>query len=110
MVWPFTLTSTDAAQLDRMVVELKQSIPPDQTTNPSKALSVNKATKVIERVVNDFHVFNKERRMGYFARVRFLHKLEWHLLDAGYAKPFVDVVLEGMLVATVKVSQVQSKP
>lgn len=109
MIRFLALTAEDTAQLDRMATELKQSIPPEQTNNPAKALSVNKTTKVIERVLKDFQTYNKNRKLGYFARVRFLHQLEWRLRDAGYAKPFVDVVLEGVLAATVNSNKVRNQ-
>jgi len=110
MIWPFSLSQPDIEQLERMATELMKSITPEQTANPAQALSVNKTTKAIERLVKTFHSYNQERRLGYFARVRFFHQLEWRLRDGGYTKAFVDLVLEGLLMSQGKPGQTLRKP
>lgn len=97
MIWPFSLKQTDAEQIEQLVSNLKKNIAPEVTVNRAEAMSVNKTTRVIERVVKSFQTYDENRRLGYFARVRFFHQLEWKLRDTGYSKEFVDLVLEGLL-------------
>ena len=42
-------------------------------------------------------MYDSERKLGYLARVRFFHKLEWALRDAGYAKEFIELIQESLL-------------
>lgn len=110
MIWPFSLPEADIKQLELIASDLIKSVKPELTNNPAQALSVNKTTKAIERSVKAFHAYNKERRLGYFGRVRFLHQLEWRLREAGYNKAFVDLVLEGLLMAKSQSEDLSRKP
>jgi hypothetical protein len=99
MIWPFSLTQTDIDQVEHLVADLKRHINPDLTANKTQALSVNKTTRVVERIIKSFQAYDETRKLSYFARVRFFHQLEWKLRDAGYSKEFVDLILESLLMS-----------
>jgi hypothetical protein len=79
------------------VESLKKDIAPTLTVTRRQALSVNKTTRVVERMVESFRTYDSERKLGYLSRVLFFHKLEWALRDAGYAKEFVELIQESLL-------------
>ena len=97
MIWPFNFSQADQQCIQELVSDLKKNIAPDLTVTRRQALSVNKTTRVVERLVEAFRVYDSERKLGYLARVRFFHKLEWALRDAGYAKEFIELIQESLL-------------
>lgn len=97
MMWPFTLAQADKDQIEALIKDLKRDIAPELTVKRRQAMSVNKTTRVVERIVQQFKVYDQSRKLGYFARVRYFHHLEWALRDHGYGKEFVDLVLESLL-------------
>ena len=101
-MWPFRIRDQDLAEIYGMVDALKKDIPPDLTVNKMQALSVNKTTRVIERMVANFQKFDESRKFGYFSRVRIIHKTKWCLRDAGYSPEFVQLVVESILSVTIK--------
>lgn len=97
MIWPLDIPQADQQCMHDLLVDLKKNIPPDLTVTRREALSVNKTTRVVERMVDAFRVYDNERKLGYLARVRFFHRLEWMLRDAGYAEQFIDLIKESLL-------------
>ncbi len=95
-MWPFSIPQADQEHIATVVRELRREIAPDLTVNKLESLSVNKTTRVIGRIVQQYQQYDEARRLGYFSRVRFFHQLEWSLRDAGYAKEFVDLILESL--------------
>lgn len=97
MIWPFDVSQSDQQCIQDLLSDLKKNIPPDLTVTRRQALSVNKTTRVVERMVDGFKAYDSDRKLGYFARVRFFHRFEWSLRDAGYAEEFIDLIKESLL-------------
>ena len=109
-MWPFNLSALDRAKIDSVVKDFVKDIPPDLTKNSLHILSVNKTTRVIERLIKDFKEFDSSRKLGYFRRVIFFNDLNWKMREVGYSKNFVDLVLESLLSGTFAKDQIKKKP
>ena len=102
MAWFFTLSKEDRILIDSMVVDLKREVAPELTVKRPEALSVNKTTRVLERLIRQFREHDQARHLKYFARGRFFHHVRWSLKDAGFAKDFVDLAIESVLSGVVE--------
>jgi hypothetical protein len=97
MAWFFTPNEEEKTLIHTMVADLTKQIAPDLTVNRPEVLSVNKTTRLIEKLMKTFKEYDGNKKLGYLARVRFLHHMRWALIDSGYSKEFVAVVIESLL-------------
>lgn len=97
MAWFFTPGKEDSILITNMVTGLKREIIPELTVKRPESLSVNKTTRVLDRLIRQFQEHNQTRHLGYIARVRFFHHFQWTLRDSGYSKEFVALIMESLL-------------
>ena len=82
------LASTIAAQISvKLLQENRQ------------ALSVNKITRVLEKVFLQASAYQAAQRMGFVRRSLFANAFQWALKEQAYPQDFVVMATEGLLVA-----------
>ena len=64
-----------------------------------QALSVNKVTRVLEKVFLQASAYQAAQRMGFVRRSLFAHAFQWALKEQAYPQDFVVMATEGLLLA-----------
>jgi hypothetical protein len=91
--------SGEKAVAQEIAAEIIADIPPSLVSEQNKTLSVNKITRLLERSYDKAAAFQREQRLGFFGRAKLANHFKWKLKDAGYSEDFVDIAVEGLVVA-----------
>jgi len=75
-----------------------------------KALSVNKITRVLDKIFIRATAYQVEHRMGFLRRSLFANAFQWALKEHQYPKDFVVMATEGLVVAITAKSVVGITP
>jgi hypothetical protein len=94
----FLRFSEDKAFADQLATQLAQELPPGLMERSSKALSVNKVTRLLERSYQAAAAYQTKRGMGFIRRAVLANSFKWNLRNKGYADDFVDMATEGLVV------------
>lgn len=81
-----------------MANNLLKSYPPSLEAIKKKKLSVDRISKILEKIYADAQAFKTTNNMGLFGKTRLCHAFKWQLTELGYSKSFVDVATEGLVV------------
>lgn len=94
--------SVDTDFVLSLVERLTKELPPALMVEHHKVLSVNKITRLLERNAAQAVNYQKERKFGYFRRVRLINSYKWSLKEVGYPDDFVDIAVESLIVGLAK--------
>lgn len=97
-------TQAEKALAQEMLSKLESQLTPDMFAGQAKLLSVNKVTRLLEQSYRLAEAHQRERRPGFVKRAALANQFKWALLDKGYPKEFVDVAVEGLVVALAKIA------
>lgn len=86
----------------RQVEQLRKDLPPTLITEARGKVTVNKITRVLERVYASAATFRDERSLGFVGRAVVANAFKWELKEASYPDEFVDMATEGLIVALSK--------
>ena len=87
----------------QLAEELVKQLPPKQfTLEKRSALSINKVSRILERIYAIAREKNQSAKMGVVRRSIFANGFKWHLREALYPDDFVDMATEGLLVELIK--------
>jgi hypothetical protein len=101
-----SLSTANEKALARQLAEgVGREIPPSVMVDRSKTLSVNKITRLLERSFEQAAAYQREHRLGFYKRAVLANSLKWELKDAGYPDDFVDIAVEGLVVALSKATR-----
>lgn len=96
-----TLTEADAAEIAEVEKILTKEVPPERTKEKANLLSVNKVTRIVERVAKKLIEYKYEQKIGRIRWLRLINELRWSLHNAGYSKDFVSLVAEAVIAKSI---------
>ena len=76
---------------DKLVREFLHRIPPGSVDAVGKK-AVNKQIRTREVVLRDAAEFSRGHRLNVYKKARLANRFKWALLEAGYAKDFVNEI------------------
>ncbi len=86
--------------------ELNRQYPVALTNAPGKPkVSVDRVTRILERIYSRAQTYRDEQQLGYFKKTRLCHAFKWRLTEIGYSKEFVDMATEGLVVYLAKTTK-----
>lgn len=92
-------TGADKSLACALVDDLAANISPVLMAERRTSLSVNKITRLLEKSFKAAVEYQQNNGMGYLRRVMFLHAFRSELEDKKYPDDFVQMAVEGMVVA-----------
>ncbi len=90
--------SEDKAFAEQMATKLAKELPPGLMEKSSKALSVNKVTRLLEHTYQAATAHQAKTGMGFIRRAVLANSFKWNLRSKGYTDDFVDMATEGLVV------------
>jgi len=81
---------------------LLKDIPPRMLEKHQAVLSVNKITRLLERMSELAVGFQSQHQLGFVNRAILANHFKWTLKEAGYPDDFVDLATESLVVALSK--------
>lgn len=94
--------STEKSLATRLAAELLKELPPQVIEKRLKLLSVNKVTKLLERVYRIAADHQREARIGFIKRAVLANAFKWELKNHNYPEAFIEMATEGLVVAMSK--------
>lgn len=91
-------------------LQLIKEIPPNLIEKRLKLLSVNKVTKLLERVYKVAYEYQTTHRTGFIKRAVLANSFKWELKTHGYTDEFVEMATEGLIVSLTKKGKTPSTP
>jgi hypothetical protein len=89
----------DKAQACELASAIAAQVSAKLLRENSKALSVNKITRVLEKAFLQASAYQAAQRMGFVRRSLFANAFQWALKEQAYPQAFVAMATEGLLVA-----------
>ena len=89
----------DKAQACELASTIAAQVSAKLLRENSKALSVNKITRVLEKAFLQASAYQTAQRMGFVRRSLFANAFQWALKEQAYPQAFVAMATEGLLVA-----------
>lgn len=82
----------------KMVDELVKQLPAKTLTQQTKVLSVNRITKILEKVYQTASTKRDGRKLGFVKKAVLANNFKWGLKSSGYSQEFIDMATEGLIV------------
>ncbi len=95
-------TPEDARVVDQLAAEVAANIRPELTVTRVQALSVNKTTRILERILKRASDYQVTERMGMIRRARFANQFQWALRGRGFSAEFAALAAEGLVVSSTR--------
>lgn len=86
----------------QMVERLVRDLPPSLIELKTAKMSVNRVTRLLERTYQTAMDHQQDNRMGFVKRAVLANAFKWGLTERGYPQSFVDVAVEGLVMALAK--------
>ncbi|MFM2067139.1 MAG: hypothetical protein RLZZ584_2048 [Pseudomonadota bacterium] len=83
---------------DTLATELTRRYPPAMANGEGRKLSPQAVSNIVEGVLNKAVSKTQEWRLGVIGKARMGNALRWALEERGYPKPFVELVVEALIV------------
>lgn len=83
---------------ESLAQQIVKRYPPALDKDASKRPSVNRLTRIIEEACAKSVEFQREKRLGWFARARLGNHFRWCLVEAGYREEFAEFATEAVIV------------
>lgn len=90
-------TASEKACASTLVAKLKSSLPPTSVEIGRKGATVNRITRLLERIYESAAAYQSERRLGFFRRAALANHFKWELRNQGYPQEFAEVATEGLV-------------
>lgn len=82
-----------------LINDIKKSLPPDLLEARRRIISVNKVTRLLETTYRIATEHQKQRKLGFIRKAVLANNIKWGLKESGYPSDFIDVVIEGLVIA-----------
>lgn len=79
-----------------------QLTPESLSSDTAGELSVNKITRLLERIYKESEKHFQGRKMGVIRRSIFANAFKWGLTEKGYPGNFIDIATEGLVMEMAK--------
>jgi hypothetical protein len=104
-----SLKAEDEKRLAAKMVEmLVKELPPALLDGRQQVLSVNRVTRVLERVLETAKDHQRNSQLGVFGRARLANHFKWELKNHGYLDDFVEMATEGLVMELTKVARTRA--
>ena len=85
-----------------LVQQLVKDIYPEQMQKKRNSLSINKITRLLEKVYSQVKKYQEINAMGFLRRTVFANTFRWELKNHGYPDDFCAMATEGLVVELMK--------
>jgi hypothetical protein len=82
----------------KLTDKLAKRYPPGIDVNPEKKVSQARLTRVLEETLQQAADFQREHKLGMFAKAKLGNEFKWRLKELGYSEKFIEVATEGLMV------------
>jgi len=78
--------------------DISQRYPVAIANDPSRKVSANRLTAILEDAFSQASKFSTDNKLGYFKKAKLGNTFRWELKEMGYDDKFVEVATEGLIV------------
>lgn len=93
-----TRSAKASAFAQSLADDIAKRYPPELDRNPTKHLSANRLTRILEDTCEKAADYQRDNRLGVFGKAKLGNAFKWALTDLGYRKEFVDIATEALIV------------
>jgi len=97
MIKFFSTSEVDKFAKD-LANDISQRYPVAIANDPSRKVSANRLTAILEDAFSQASKFSTENKLGYFKKAKLGNTFRWELKEMGYDDKFVEVATEGLIV------------
>ncbi len=103
-------SSEREALAQELLLMLERDLKPQDTTEGAHRLSINRATRQLERVYRRAGEHQRDNKMSYVGRALLAHSFKWGMINRGYSREFADAATEGLIVELERQRGTQAPP
>lgn len=89
----------------KLVKRLQEEVPPTLLGGGGKVMSVNRVTKILEKIFQSAEKYQGDESLGFIRRVVMLNSFKWELKAGGYSEDFIRLATEGLVMTLVKAAR-----
>lgn len=82
---------------EAMVEKIAKQFPPTSEPQLAKKGAQRRLEGIVEHIMTDIEVFQKEMRLGWIGKARLGNAFRWKLTDRGYSAHFAEALTEGIV-------------
>jgi len=97
MIKFFSTSEVDKFAKD-LANDISQRYPVAIANDPSRKVSANRLTAILEDAFSQASKFSTDNKLGYFKKAKLGNTFRWELKEMGYDDKFVEVATEGLIV------------
>ncbi|MEJ8821840.1 hypothetical protein WKW80_07300 [Variovorax humicola] len=94
--------NAEKALASDLAAHLVKNISPTTMVERRHTLSASRITRILEQVYERAANYRTQNKPGFLRRTVLTNNFRWEMESAGYPKDFIDVAVEGFVVAMTK--------